>query len=335
MNSKERCLATIHGQAVDRIPVFPLLMFFAREQAGITYREYATNGFALADAQLAVHDRFAVDAITACSDAYREAADLGAEMAFPEEKPPFARTPLVQSESDLAKLGRPDPMRQGSRMFDRVSGIEAMVKAVGDKCLVLGWVEMPFAGACSLVGVSEFMMLMVDDPALAHRILEFVTQVEIDFALAQVQAGAPMIGAGDAAASLISLRQYREFAMPYEQRVVNAVHDAGGMVKIHICGNTSHLLADLAQVGADLYNVDHLVNLEKACETYAAAGRCFKGNLDPVTQLMQATPEQCRAICAEKIRQASGCRFMLSAGCEVPEGTPVETFQEFCQAPQG
>ena len=45
MTSKERCLAAIRGEGVDRIPVFPLLMFFAAYRTGLTYREgFARNG---------------------------------------------------------------------------------------------------------------------------------------------------------------------------------------------------------------------------------------------------------------------------------------------------
>ena len=116
MNSRERCIAAIKGRPVDRAPVFPLLMFFAQRRLGITYREFATNGRSMAEAQLNVLKTFPVDAITASSDAFRVAADLGADMAFPDDKPPFAQTPLVQSAADLSKLGKPDPTSSGSRM---------------------------------------------------------------------------------------------------------------------------------------------------------------------------------------------------------------------------
>ena len=84
---------------------------------------------------------------------------------------------------------------------------------------MLGWVDMPFAEACSICGVQPFMMMLVDAPDLAHRLLDHVTTIVIDFALAQVHAGADMIGAGDAAASLVAPATYRDFALPYEQRV--------------------------------------------------------------------------------------------------------------------
>ncbi|OPZ25955.1 MAG: Uroporphyrinogen decarboxylase [Lentisphaerae bacterium ADurb.BinA184] len=333
MNSKERCLAALAGRPVDRVPVFPLLMFFAVDRAGLSYRQFATDGTALAEAQLAVRSRFGIDAITACSDAFRLVADLGAEMVFPESKPPFAQRPLVRTAADLARLGRPDPNDSRTRMADRVRAVESMARAAGDDCLVLGWVDMPFAEACSLCGVSEFMLMLVDEPALAHRILDFLTGLVIAFGVAQTAAGAAMVGAGDAAASLVSPAMYREFALPYEQRVCAGIRAAGGRVKLHICGNTTALLPDMARCGAELFNVDHLVPFERACAVYGGAAKCFKGNLDPVSEIMQATPEQCQARALACLRRARGLPYMLSAGCEIPAETPDEVFTAFCQAP--
>lgn len=334
MNSLDRCMAAIRNETTDRVPSFPLLMFFAQDRAGITYREFSTNGRAMAEAQLAMRDRFSIDAITACTDAFRVPADLGAEMAYPEDRTPFAVRPLIQSPADLEKLGRPEPAAAGSRMADRLEGIRVLAGAAGDECLVVGWVDMPFAEACSLCGLSEFMMLLVTDPPFAHRVLDYITDVVIDFSLAQLAAGAPMIGAGDAAASLIAPEHFREFALPYEQRVVDAVHEAGGLLKLHICGNTTHILQDMVASGSDLFNVDHVVPFDKACEVYGGAGRCFKGNLDPVADMMQSTPEQCERLCHDLIRRAQGLPFMLSPGCEVPAKTPDEVFAAFCNAPK-
>lgn len=334
MTNRERFMAALNGESTDRVPLFPLLMFLAANRAAITYREYATNGRALAEAQLLVQQRYDLDAITACSDAFRITADLGAEMAFPEDKPPYARESLITSGTDLEELGRPDPMAPGSRMADRVLAIEEMAKAIKGQVALLGWVDMPFAEACSVCGVSEFMLLLKDNPARAHQILSLLTEIVNEFALAQVYAGADMIGAGDAATSLISARMYAEFALPYEQQVCHAIHDAGGLVKLHVCGNTTHLLAQMATSGADLFNVDHMVPLEKARDVYAAHGECFKGNLDPVEQIMRASPEQCHKEALDCIATTRGTKYMLSAGCEIPAETPEKVFRAFCDAPK-
>jgi MtaA/CmuA family methyltransferase len=307
-------------------------MFLSADRLGISYRRYATDGLAMAESQVNIFRRFGVDAITACSDAYRVSADLGGRMAYPEDQPPHLLHPLVTSAADVDHLRRPDPTRRGSRMSDRTQAVREMVKAVGDECLVLGWVDMPFAEACAMCGVQEFMMLMMDEPEAAHRLLDFLADVVIDFCLVQLEAGSPMIGAGDAAASLISSEHYREFALPYEQRICQAVHDAGGLVKLHICGNTNALLDDMPQSGADLFNVDHMVDLARAVEVYGGAGKCIKGNLNPVTDMFQATPEQCHQQASQCIATARGHRYMLSAGCEVPAGVSDEVLTAFCSA---
>lgn len=90
-------------------------------------------------------------------------------------------------------------------------------------------------------------MLAMEDSSLAHEILSWAADIEIEFALAQIEAGADMIGTGDAAASIISPAMYQEFALPYEKLVIDAIHNAGSYVKLHICGNTQKHLPYMAE----------------------------------------------------------------------------------------
>jgi MtaA/CmuA family methyltransferase len=334
MDSSERFMKALRGDPVDRVPLFPLLMFFAADRAGLSFREYATNGHALAHAQLKMLDRWGLDAITVCSDAFRLPADLGGDMQYPEERTPSMSEPLVRSKADLKKLKRPDPTAAGSRMGDRVEAVRVMAEAAGDRCVIVGWVEMPFAEACSLCGVQNFMLMLYEKPDLAHKVLEWVTDIEVEFGRAQLEAGADMIGAGDAAASMLSPKLFGEFALPYERRVVDGIHDAGGLIKLHICGDTSRLIDQMAQAGADLYNVDHQVKLAEAKRVYKEYGRCLKGNVNPVEEMMRSTPKKCEALCHKCINIAGPEGYMLSAGCEVPAATTDEVFEAFCRAPE-
>jgi len=332
MTGKERFFNVLSNRPADRVPVFPLLMSFAAKRYGISYAVFASDGQALAEAQLNIADKFPIDAITACSDAFRISADLGGDIVFPEDKPPHLSAPLVRDESDFNRLKKPDAANPKGRMADRVRSAGEMARHAGDRCAALGWVDLPFAESCSLCGVSEFMMMLYDQPELAHKILGFLTEIVIEFAVAQIEAGAPMIGAGDAAASLISPELYREFALPYEKQVADAVHKAGGFIKLHICGNTSAHLPYMPESGCDLFNVDHMVELAEAAEVYGNAGKAFKGNINPVADMLHATPEQCAAKARACIEAAKGRAYMLSPGCEVPAEVSDETFMAFCRA---
>jgi uroporphyrinogen decarboxylase len=319
----------------DRTPFFPLLMSFAAKRSGLSYREFASDGSALAEAQLAMLERFSLDAITACSDAFRVSADLGGGLVFPDDTPPYLAKPLLREPSDLRRIKRPDVSAPLGRMHDRVASCAEMARAVGEECLVLGWIDLPFAEACSACGVSEFMLMLYDAPEFAHAILGFLTEIVIDFALAQLEAGVPMIGAGDAAASLISSEFYREFALPYERRVISAIKERDGLVKLHICGNTSHLAADMILSGADLYNVDHLFDFDAAMALYSGGGKAFKGNLNPVADVLQSGPDECYAKARGLVVKARGSRFMLSGGCEIPAAVADDVFDAFRAAVLG
>ncbi len=334
MNSRERCLAAIRGEEVDRVPVFPLLMAFAADHMGVSYRDFATNGAALAEAQLFVYERFRPDALTVASDIARLPADLGGDIAYPENHPPFVRSPILGDPAELKSLRRPDPTRKGSRMADRLLALETLRKAVGDECLVLGWLNMPFAEACLACGLENFLLLLSDDPQGAHEILGFMQACVIDYGLAQIDTGAEMLGLGDSAASLLSPSLYREFVLPYEREICDAFHDAGTLIKLHICGNTTALLPDMIASGADLFNVDHLVDFDHAHDVYSQAGVCFKGNLDPVADFMDITPGECRFRCVQLLEKTGTPRYMLSAGCEIPVGVADEVFDAFCEAPR-
>ncbi|NLK38841.1 MAG: hypothetical protein GX303_01150 [Clostridiales bacterium] len=106
------------------------------------------------------------------------------------------------------------------------------------------------------------------------------------------------------------------------------------MTKLHICGDTTHILTDLVTNGADLFNIDHMVDFDMACDVFGKAGKAFKGNLDPVADIMQATPDKAEAAALACIKRAKGLPYMLSAGCEIPAATPDEVYFAFARAPQ-
>ena len=69
------------------------------------------------------------------------------------------------------------------------------------------------------------------------------------FAAAQLEAGADTIGIGDAIASQVSPKLYEELIWPREKRLIDGIHAQGGLVRLHICGNITHLLPGDRQAG--------------------------------------------------------------------------------------
>ena len=328
MNSLQRLNNLLQGKPVDRVPNFDIFMTRAAHHIGVPLSQYYLDHRVLCQANLAVMQDFELDIVQAISDPYREAADMGLEVEFPHDNLPLNRTPLIVEPDDLQNIHFP-VKDFGPRMTDRLEGIRAMHQQVGDEVPVMGWVEGALAEAADLRGVTNVMKDLVKRPAWLKDLLEKCAEVEISFACAQIEAGAHIIGLGDAVASLISPRMYREFALPYEQRIFDAIKAKGGIPRLHICGNTTHLLKDIAQSRAEIVDIDSLVGMYQAVSTLDGMLVC--GNLNPVSIFLQGTTDQVReGIFANA---SAGAHSWISAGgCEIPDQTPVENLHAQSQA---
>ena len=321
--SRALVLAHLAGEPVERLPAMPITMMFAARVAGVRYIDYCRDHRVLARAQLAVADRFGFDHVSCISDPAREASDLGARVEWFDEQPPAIdeSVALLAAKPDLAALRRPDP-RGGGRMTDRLLAVEVLRAADGPPRLVEGWVEGPCAEAADLRGINTLMLDFLDDPSFVQDLFGFTTEIAMAFARAQVDAGADIIGVGDAAASLVGPEIYEEVVVPHEQRLIDHIHAVGGRARLHICGNMRRSVGPMSRLGADIVDLDSLVPLDEA---RAAAGpdQVLLGNLNPVTELLTSTPaEVARAI--ERCHRQAGSRYIVGAGCEIPAATPPE-----------
>jgi len=218
-------------------------------------------------------------------------------------------------------LRSPDP-GSGKRMSDRLEAICYLRETLGGQVPIMGWVEGALAEAADLRGVMNLMIDLNRRPDWVLDLLEQIVEVEIKFAQEQVRAGADIIGLGDAVASQVSERMYREFALPYEKRIFEAVHQQGGAARLHICGDTTHILEAMTESKADIIDIDWMVDIEQAAGVLdGKAALC--GNFDPVAVMLQGKPEQVRSAVLDCQRKG-GERYFSAAGCEIPDGTPSE-----------
>lgn len=340
MNSRERILNLIGGQPVDRPPLMPITMMFAAEYSGAPYGRYALDHLTLVDSQLRVAEDFGFDYVSCISDPAREAADCGAEVRYFDNQPPAINegAALLEDKGALRGLRAPKP-EAGKRMSDRVQAALLFKEKVGAHKLIEGWVEGPCAEGADLRGINALMMDFIEDPAFVEDLFAFVLDMALDFARAQIEAGADIIGVGDAAASLVGPAIYEQFVFPYEKRLVDGIHALGGRVRLHICGNTSSILDGMGRLGCEIVDLDWMVSMEQARKTMGAA-QVLAGNADPVAVFRDGTAADVHAAVA-RCHAASGEHYIIAAGCEIPRDTPhqnVHALREYatdCSPQQG
>ena len=321
MNGRERILAHLAGQPVDRLPFMPITMMFAADLAGVRYRDYATDHRVLVEAQIRTAEKFDFDYVNTMSDPAREAADCGASVAYFDGQPAalVEDQALLADKTRLARLKMPDPLG-GGRMYNSIKGIALYQQKLRGEKLIEGWIEGPIAEGADLRGINTLMLDFFDDPAFVRDLFEFVVAMELRFARAQIEAGIDLLGVGDAAASLVGPQIYEEFVWPYEKKLIDGVHALGGRARLHICGNTRFALAKMGALGCEMVDLDSMAPMEEARQKMGP-NQVLLGNVNPVAVLRDGTPEMVTRAVAECHRQ-TGPRFIVGAGCEVPRDTP-------------
>ncbi len=326
MNGRQRVLDFLEGRAVDRIPFLPITMMFAAAQTGARYRDYATDFRVLAEGQIRTASKFDFDYVNTMSDPAREAADCGAIVQYFDDQPPA----IVEDQARLADrtaltgLKIPDPLG-GGRMHNGVKAVALLKEQVGSEKRVEGWIEGPCAEAADLRGINTLMLDFYDDPHFVRDLFDFVIEMELRFARAQVEAGADSIGVGDAAASLVGPAIYEEFIWPYEKKLIEGLHAMGTRVRLHICGDTRHILEGMGRLGCDIVDLDSLSPISEG-RNRMDPDQVLLGNINPVSILRDGDPETVSrqvALC----HQEAGPRFIVGAGCEVPRDTPEDNLR--------
>jgi len=320
MNSLERMRRRLRAEPADRPPNFDIMMGYATHYIGQPLSAYYRDYRVLCAANLAMLEPFGLDIVQTISDPYREAHDLGLEVEFPPDGLLLSKHPLIAESDDLRKL-RPVAPEQGRRMNDRLEAVRYLHDQVRGEVPVMGWVEGPMALAADLRGVGNVLVDMYDRPEWLTALLDFCLEIALAFARRQIELGADIIGLGDAICSQISPKMYRQFGLPYEQRIFAAVHEMGVLARLHICGNITRLLPDILHSGADIVDVDWMVDFGEA-ERVLRGGPAVCGNFDPVAVMLQGSPADVKRAVVECL-QAGGPRGFSAAGCEIPDGTPV------------
>ena len=218
-------------------------------------------------------------------------------------------------------------------MTDRVNGVALLREKSGNSLAVEGWVEGPCAEAADLRGINTLMMDFFDDEDFVRDLFAFTTDMAIAFAKVQIDAGADLIGVGDAACSLVGPAIYEDFVLAEEKRLVDAIHALGARTRLHICGNTSALCANIRTLDVGMVDLDYMVDIATARKNLGP-DIAILGNIDPVSALRNSTPEKIKADLAA-CRTAAGERYIVGAGCEIPRDTShakVHALSEFARS---
>jgi uroporphyrinogen decarboxylase len=330
MTGLERTLAFINGKPVDHPPFHPIIMRWAAKYGGVKYREFCTDPISKCDAMIRCAKDFDIDWVTVMSDPWAEASAFGIQVEYPEDSLPVdvgGHFPDAKTES-LIKRYRPG---ENFRCRNRLAEIRRFKELLDNEYFIVGWVEGPVAEYVDLRRASEAAVDFYLDPEAMEIAMDIIVESAMDFISLQIKEGAHCIGVGDAFCSQIGPDLYNRFAFKRQKLMVDHIHKCGALAKLHICGDTSSILPDMINTGADIIDIDHLVSSVERFKELLSPFQVFSGKSDPVTVIQDGDYNSIlQSVISDHVKADKRC--IVSAGCEITPETSIENMSAFSYA---
>ncbi|MCI7540973.1 MAG: MtaA/CmuA family methyltransferase [Veillonellaceae bacterium] len=323
MTGRERLLKALKGEPTDRPSVISACQYATYElmdAVGASWPE------AHRDAELMATlsgkggaEVIGLDAIRAPYCQTIEAEALGAKIKSGGKThiPSIAEHPY--KVDDVPEF--PDDFLTRGRVPVAVKAVSLMKEKYGDQVLVMGGIGGPFSIANSLIGITPFLKAMFKTPDKIQPFLEMGYQAALTFGKAYIEAGADAIVIEDMMASLdmISPKNYRQLAQPYEKKLIA---ELGVPVILHICGKLDKVMLDIADTGCAGISVESAVNIPAAKAAYKEKGIRLPiiGDISPSGVLLNGTPDEIKDAVHDALARGVD---IISPGCAAAPSTPL------------
>jgi MtaA/CmuA family methyltransferase len=331
MTGKERFLAALRGEPVDRRPAASIVSVINYELMDIVGPHFPaanTEPEAMATLAAGAHEVMGFDSVMPIFSIAQEATALGCEVDWTDTT--MMPTPTTHPWEDRGVEialpdGFPDKFLEDKYVRCAIDAIRLLKQHFGDEVMILGKVMGPWTLSYHLYNVQEFLLDTLLDPDRVRRSLQTLKQVPVTFAQAQVEAGADaIVWADHATGDLVRNTMYRDFLLPLHQELIPQVP---APVILHCCGPTLDRIQFFREAGFAAFHFESQVPPDKAVAE--ARGKLkLAGNVNNPVTLFSLGPDEVRV---EAQRAIDAGVDIIAPECAVPLQTTVANLKEIVQ----
>ena len=278
-------LRAARGEKVERVPVWMMRQAgrilseyrTVREKAG-SFIKLATTPELAAEVTLQPVDILGVDAAIIFSDILVIPEAMGLPYTMEEKKGPFFPK-TIQTQQDVDNLRIANPEENLSYVLD---AIKITKKELNGRVPLIGFAGAPFTLFCYMIegqGSKTFSVakkMLYTNPALAHSLLQKITDSTIAYLKAQISVGANLVQIFDSWAGILSPQQYNTFSLPYIKQICDAVTEAPVTV---FAKGAFFARKEIGQLNCAVVGLDW--NMDIAESRALIPEKTLQGNLDP------------------------------------------------------
>lgn len=329
MNSRERVLAALHRQPVDRTPVCNPTSVATVELMDLVDAPFPdANRKPELMARLAAtsYTELGFDTIMPVFSIIQESSALGCNMQW-EQKDNWPtvrmREPIYQKPSDVriadGWMDHPDTQCV-------LEAIRILRREFGNEVAIIGKTMGPWSLGYHTFGVEPFLLMSLDSPSDTKHCLDQLKKVTIDFGRAQIEAGADALTLPDhATGDLVSAEYYERYLKDMHHEFAESIPCP---LILHICGRTVDRMPFIAETGMAAFHFDSKNKPAESME--AVKGKiALVGNVNNPETLFSKLPEDVRR---EVYANLDAGIHMVGPECAIPLQTTIENLKEIPRA---
>jgi uroporphyrinogen decarboxylase len=240
----------------------------------------------------------------------------------------------IQTKDDLKDYVPPDP-----DVPHRLATLREVAARFKKKKAIFLRHRAAFMYAVYLNGFENLLMNFLLEPEFAHQLLDTVLETNIRIVRNAIRAGADgVVIADDYAgndAPFFSPTVFRQFILPRLQRMVDAIHEEGGIAVKHSDGNLWPILDMIVDTGVDAINpLEPVAGMDIGTVKQKYGDRvCLIGNIDCSYVLSEASVEEVDAAVRECILRASlGGGHIMSSSNSIHSSVKPENYRTMIEA---
>ncbi len=331
MTSMQRVLATLGHQEPDRIPMFLLLTMHGARELGMSIKDYFSRAENVVEGQLRLREKYHNDCIYPFFYAPIEVEAMGGEVIYREDGPPNSGRPFIREAAQITSLQFPK-VYEAPRLSEVLKAIRMLKERVGDEVPIIGVVMSPFSLPVMQMGFEAYLDIMFEGPELFEYLIKLNEAFCVEWANAQLHAGATAITYFDPVSSptVTTRDQYLQYGHQIAKRTLSRIN---GPVATHMASGLALPIVDeIAETGSAVLGVstmEDLGELKAAC----CGKLTILGNLNGI-EMCRWTPEEAeRQVKAAIAKAGPGGGYILADNHgEIPWQVPDEVVMAISEA---
>lgn len=280
MNAMQRTLTALGQQEPDRVPLFLLTTEHGAKEVGLSIEEYYSRAGNVIEGQMRLLKKYRADCLYGFYYAAIEMEAWGGQTIFMPDGPPLCGSPIITRAEQIDTLIPPaiETAPGLQRVLDTIRGLK---ERVGDSVPIIGVAISPFSLPVMQMGFDNYLELIYEQPERFERLMQANITFSVNWANAQLAAGATAICYFDPVSSTTNIP--RELYLKTGQTVARqTLSRIKGPTATHMAsGRALPIIGDIADTGTAIIGVSALEDL--AALKAAANGRVsLLGNLNGI-----------------------------------------------------